>query len=647
METLLPYGAALFVLRKAFKAILVLSFLVLPAPSGQAADKFIVLCYHDIPEVASTPEDVPRHIFVKHLEYLWTNGFEFISPQDIRQAHEGRKILPEKAVLLSFDDAYLSFYQFVFPILQLYKASAVLSVPTSWIDQKPEYVDKPLMSWSQIREVQKSGLVFIASHAHDLHREVVYNSAGNVGPASSLFIYNPENKQYENESSFQKRIASDLSASQKKMEIETGERPWILTWPFGKFNLLGMEEAQKLGFTMILTLESGLADARRLERTNRNMVFNEMGISYFISSLQKGFADNTRIRAAQIDLDMIVNPLSYEESDHNLGLLIERLLALGVNTVFLQGFGDIEGTGNIRSVYFPNTILPVRMDFLSHAVHQIKIRNIKTYVWMPVLSFELEDKALNESLKVREMKNGKKGITTSWYRRLTPFDKKTLEMAKSLYRDLSAHVDFDGILFQDDLYLTDEEDFHPSALRAFQEHFGMDFSEQRLTEKPFKEKWIALKTGALNKSTQEIMEVVRRYRPKAEFARNIYSEVVLNPKAREWFSQNLEDFLKIYDYSVIMAYPQMENIHNFRQIKNWFNRLVDVVNQHKADKQVIFKIQSYDWKEKKWIKTNFFHEELRYLLSLGVRHIGYYPDNVFMNEPKAGKTPAISARQLP
>ena len=62
-----------------------------------------------------------------------------------------------------------------------------------------------------------------------------------------------------------------------------------------------------------------------------------------------------------------------------------------VNTVFLQAFADPDGTGTIRSVYFPNKVLPVRANIFSHAVHQIIIRDMKVYAWMPTLSIELPD----------------------------------------------------------------------------------------------------------------------------------------------------------------------------------------------------------------------------------------------------------------
>jgi len=647
MAILQEYGVGSLVSARVFKSIIFLLILLFIPISAAGADKFIVLCYHDIPEVAFTPYDVPQHIFIKQLEYLRQNGYTFISPEEIRQAKQGRFTLPDKAVLLTFDDGYLSFYNFVFPFLKLYKIPAVISIATSWIDQPDKQISNQLMSWKQIKEVIDSGLVFISSHTHDLHKEIVYNSAGNVGPASSLFHFDPQTKNYETEEMFSQRIAADLQESIRIIQKETGKRPHLLTWPYGEFNNLSLIEAQKLGFEIIFTLESGFADLKHLERTNRNMITNELGIPYFIQALKKNFADKPKIRAVQIDLDLIVNPASYEESDRNLGLLIERLVALGVNTVFLQGFCDMEGTGNIRAVYFPNRVLPVKMDFLSHAVHQIRIRGIKVYVWMPVLSFELPDAKLNDDLKVREYKDGKVKITTSWYRRLSPFDKRTLELVRNLYRDLAAHVQLDGILFQDDLYLTDEEDFHPAALQSFEELHGIKLTPPKLPEERIQEKWLSLKTNILIQHTQELIDLVREYRPGAKFARNIYSEVVINPKAQNWFSQNFADFLKNYEYTVIMAYPQMERIKNLREIKGWFLKLKEEVDRHNAKEKVLFKIQSYDWQEKSWLKEKTLQKEIKFLLANGINHLGYYPDDVFKNKPNLQMFYDISAKTLP
>lgn len=647
MAVLQAYGAGCLASAKVFRKIIIaLLLLFIPLPAA-GADKFITLCYHDIPEVAFTPYDVPRHVFIKQLEYLRQNGYEFISPEKIYQAKQGRSSLPEKAVLLTFDDSYLSFYHFVFPLLKLYRIPAVLSIVTSWIEQPNKKISPQLMSWKQIKEVTDSGLIFISSHTHDLHKEIVYNSAGNVGAGSSLFKYDPETKSYEREEMFAKRIAADLAASIKIMQRETGKRPALLTWPYGEFNKLALREAQKLGFEIIFTLENGFTDLKNLERANRNMITNDLGIRDFILSLKKGGTEKPIVRAVQIDLDKIVNPASYAESDHNLGLLIDRLVALGVNTVFLQGFCDLDGTGNISSVYFPNKILPVKMDFLSHAVHQIRIRGIKVFVWMPVLSFELPDQKLNADLKVREYKNGQYRTTTSWYRRLSPFDKRTLEIVRSLYRDLAAHVQFDGLLFQDDLYLTDEEDFHPAAIKTFLDLHGLELSPQKLKDPQIQEKWLALKTNILTQYTQELIDLVRAYRPGAKFGRNIYSEVVINPEAPKWFSQNFADYLKNYEYTVIMAYPQMEGIKTLREVKEWFQKIWQEVDRQQAKEKVVFKVQTYNWREKSWLREKTLQRELKFLLAQGIKHVGYYPDDLFINKPDFRKVYDISAKTLP
>src|SRR5512138_3261744 len=71
------YGADSSMCEKIFRTAILLFLLLSPIPA-RGAESYLALCYHDIPEVASTPEDVPRHIFVKHIEYLRTHGFTFI-----------------------------------------------------------------------------------------------------------------------------------------------------------------------------------------------------------------------------------------------------------------------------------------------------------------------------------------------------------------------------------------------------------------------------------------------------------------------------------------------------------------------------------------------------------------------------------------
>jgi len=625
---------------------IVLAVLFLAVAPAQAAETFITLCYHDIPETPVEKDDISQKDFINQIEYLRTHGFSFVSAADILAASRGGKPLPEKAVFITFDDAYESFYRFVYPVLRLYNIPAVLSVVTSWIDD-PEtsaYKTKRFMRWEQIREVADSGLVTVASHSARLHRMLQVNPVGNIEPAPAAFLYFPESRRYETEAEFRARVREDLAESIDVLTAKLGRKPTILTWPYGSYNEIAVEEARALGFEMLLTLNEGYSQVSRLDRINRYYMEAQLDwLEAFKAAMARGMREGFRIRGVQVDLDPIVNRNSMEESNRNLGRLLDRLVKMGVNTVFLQGFSDRGATGNVKSLYVANSVLPVDLDFLSHAVNRIRSREMKVFVWMPALAYELPDAALNEALKVREWKGDKPGVTTSWYRRLSPFDPRSLEATRKIFADLAARVQFDGILIQDDAYLAETEDFHPAAVEAFRRLHGVAPDPQALKgDKELNAKWVAFKTEALDRHVDELVKTVRIYRPGAAVARNLYSSVVTNPDATRWFAQDLKRYLERYDYTVVMAYAAMEGRKDRRA---WYRELFRAAGGEKAADRLVFKLQAYDWKKEAWVDDAELRDDLAFLLALGARHVAYYPDNVYLNRPDADTIAVIlSAR---
>ena len=88
----------------------------------------------------------------------------------------------------------------------------------------------------------------------------------------------------------------------------------------------------------------------------------------------------------------------------------------------------------------------------------------------------------------------------------------------------------------------------------------------------------------------------------------------------------------IYDYTVIMAYPFMEDV---KRPKRWLSQLVEeaAAYPHGLEKTV-FKVQTYDWKRKEWIKTSTLNQWLKTLIASGAFNIAYYPDDYINNHPK-------------
>ena len=92
--------------------------------------EFLVLCYHAVP-VQPAPDDnysISQKRFVEQMEYLLTHGYNPVSFKDIIGARNGRKPLPDKPVLLTFDDGYISYYDFVVPLLEEIGYPSVLAI---------------------------------------------------------------------------------------------------------------------------------------------------------------------------------------------------------------------------------------------------------------------------------------------------------------------------------------------------------------------------------------------------------------------------------------------------------------------------------------------------------------------------------------
>jgi len=114
------------------------------------------------------PFAVDSSALVAQFSWLRENGFVPVSLDAIVAARNGGKALPPKAVLLSFDDAYLSFYTNVYPLLREFDFPAVLGVVGKWIDnprdgsvqygEKGTFTNARFPSWSQLREMAKEAL---------------------------------------------------------------------------------------------------------------------------------------------------------------------------------------------------------------------------------------------------------------------------------------------------------------------------------------------------------------------------------------------------------------------------------------------------------------------------------------------------------
>jgi poly-beta-1,6-N-acetyl-D-glucosamine N-deacetylase len=621
------------------------------AAAAPGPGELLILCYHGVEPTArpNDPYTLTQKRFVEQMEYLQAHGFRPISLDQLEAAVAGTQVLPEKAVLLSFDDGYRSYHDFVVPVLDLYGFPSILAIVGSWIEgSPPPDLSEPMMTWEQVRAVAANPRVDIVSHSYDLHKSVQYTPQGNFGAVVGVRAYDPVSGSYESETTYREKLHRDFKRQNELFLKRLGQAPRAMVWPYGHYNAVSMQVAAESGMRLGFVLddkEQGTAQLAQPMRMNRELVLNGP-IDRFIYSLKHLGRGAAPIRAVQVDLDLIYSSASAEQTDWNLGRLIDRLVALQVNTVFLQAFADPEGSGDIRSVYFHNRVLPVRADIFGHAVNQMRIRGIQVFAWMPTLSLVFEDEAFNQHFRVSEYKNATTALSSSWYRRLTPFSREVAQKAAALYEDLASGALISGILFQDDAYLTDFEDFHPLALQAFAAHAGRTVTPEMLQDdRVLSQQWMTFKTDGLIAYIEGLCDAVRIYRPDARFARNLYARMIFEPRAEQWFAQNYDRFLKHYDYVVVMAYAQMENAS---QPVSWAEHLATAAARPCAKEKTVFKLQTYDWQRKQWVPDDLVLKQMRAVLAAGIRHLAYYPDNVWQDKPdSATVSQEMSTRSRP
>ncbi len=571
--------------------------------------------------------------FREHLDWLTENGYHFISVQQIIDAHAGKSSLPPKAVLLTFDDGFESFYTRVFPILKERHIPAVEAIIGTWMSHrdKPDVPGfKPILTWDQVREMQKSGLVEIASHTFDMHEAIDASPQGGEEAAVTTRRYFHSLHRYESDAEYKRRLMVGMRKSVDFIYRETGKRPRVLVWPFGEYNNFAVTAARRAGMHITLAESDGANDARHdLSVIDRLIMADDPEVSAFAGIITSLRADRPQ-RVMHVDLDYIWDKDPAQQR-RNLDALVERVAATGATTVYLQAYSDPDGDGNADALYFPNRHLPVKADLFGYTSAQLKNRTgVKVYAWMPMMAFKAK---LPADWYVKEWRDGKAQPASHIYTRLSPFNTAARRWVGDLYEDLAKYTAFDGLLFHDDGILSDYEDASPAALAAVHRTAHLPASVDALRATPASRlAWAHVKNEVMAGFTDELAARVRGYRSYIKTARNIYSRPILQADAEEWYAQSLPVFLKHYDYVAIEAMPAMEQAAD---ADAWLKRLVTAVAaQPGGIDRAVFEIQSVDWRSKTPVTSEIFAQQIMLLRAAGVRNIGYYPDDGHHDTPQ-------------
>lgn len=196
---------------------------------GRAEDEKVrlpVIMYHHVCADPARAGDyvVTPETLESDLRYLSGRGYTAISVAELLSWYRGEGSLPEKPVLLTFDDAQESFRVYALPLLEKYGMCAVVAVVGDYADEYSANGDTNVnyayMSWDAIGEIAASGRVEIASHTQSMHSVTGARRGCRINPG-------------EDEASYSEVFGADLERVEASIVRATGHASAAFAYPFG------------------------------------------------------------------------------------------------------------------------------------------------------------------------------------------------------------------------------------------------------------------------------------------------------------------------------------------------------------------------------------------------------------------------------
>ena len=210
-----------------------------------------VLMWHNLAEESSGDMTISVDTFRAQIEALHEAGFKTVSLQQLYDyVHFGTE-LPEKPIVLTFDDGYFSNYEYAFPILQEYDMQATIFAIGVSVG-KDTYKDTdhamtPHFGVDEAREMVASGLISVQSHTYDMHQWPPFED-GNAQVRETLLPFDGEA-----DADYEAAVEADFAESRELLESITGQPVNALAFPEGAYVTLTQDALRSAGAELTFT----------------------------------------------------------------------------------------------------------------------------------------------------------------------------------------------------------------------------------------------------------------------------------------------------------------------------------------------------------------------------------------------------------
>ena len=228
-----------------------------------------VLTYHNLGEQAKGRLVLAAASFREQMRYLKTNGYRVVSLADFVEYTRLNRQLPQRAVVLTFDDGYRAFKDHAYPVLKELGFTATLFIYTDWVG-----AGRGSLSWADLRELATAGIDIQAhskTHA-DLRRA-----------------------QGETEAQYARRMQAELEQPQELFNRNLGRRTQVLAYPYGRWEEGLLPKVKEYGYVAAFSVRrQGNASFVRSLAGHRSQIYAEMTLDDFVKNLNVFQEENLR-----------------------------------------------------------------------------------------------------------------------------------------------------------------------------------------------------------------------------------------------------------------------------------------------------------------------------------------------------------------
>ena len=173
----------------------------------------VILTHHSISE-GDSPLQISPSLFAEQMQWLHDN-VQVVPLGEVVEALSNRTDLPERTVVLTFDDGYEDFHSAAAPVLRRWKLPATIFLPTGfcgrtsgWAGQGAWGNSQALLDWQQVAALAQEGFTF---GAHSITHPAL--------PALS-----------------REEAKREILDSKAELEERTGRKVESFAYPYGRWN---------------------------------------------------------------------------------------------------------------------------------------------------------------------------------------------------------------------------------------------------------------------------------------------------------------------------------------------------------------------------------------------------------------------------